>query len=431
MIDFSLPKSIEQQNSQIKMVAENLMRPFSREIDENEHEKPWDFINMTWQFTSSDLAARLKKLKAKQNGNSESPHQNGSNGKTPTKNGAKPRTHYLTLANYIEILSWGDAGIYLCMPSSALAGSAIEAVGTPEQQLRFLERFTGGKPKWGAMAITESHAGSDTSAIRTTARLDPETNEWVLNGEKIFVTNGLMAAEKSDGILVVWATLDPSAGRRGIKSFVVEANTPGMKVGKVEEKLGIRASDTATVVFEDCRIPFDNILGDPEIKDARQTKGFQGVMRTFDASRPLVAASAIGIGRAALEFTKQTLEKEGITIRYTAPRHELTVLERDVMEMESQLKAAWLLTLRSIWMMDQKLPNPLEASMAKVKSGKAVTLITQKAIEILGPMGYSRDILLEKWMRDAKINDIFEGTGQINTLIVARRILGYNRTQLK
>jgi acyl-CoA dehydrogenase len=331
----------------------------------------------------------------------------------------------------IEMLSWGDAAIYLCLPTSALAGSAIEAVGTPEQKVRFLKRFTEGDPKWGAMAITEAHAGSDTAAISTTARLDPETNEWILNGQKIFVTNGLMAAQDSDGILVVWATVDPSAGRRGIKSFVVEANTPGMQVVKVEDKLGIRASDTAAIVFENCRIPYSNILGDPEVQVSRQTKGFQGAMRTFDASRPLVAASALGIARAALEFTKEMLTKEGITIRYHAPRHELTAIERDVMEMESLHKAAWLLTLRSISMMDQRQPNSLEASMAKVKAGKAVTVITQKAVEILGPLGYSREFLAEKWMRDAKINDIFEGTGQINTLIVARRILGYNREQLK
>lgn len=432
MIDFSLPKAIEQQNKQLEMLAENLMRPYSRKMDEQEHEKPWDFINTTWQFTSMDIANKIAKLEKGLNGNG-----NG-NGSKPNKDAAKskskgknPTGSYLNMFFTIEMLSWGDAGIYLCIPGPALAGSAIEAVGTPEQKIRFLKRFGEGKPKWGGMAITEAHAGSDTSAIRTTARLDPKTNEWILNGQKIFVTNGLMAAEKSDGILVVWATLDPSAGRSGIKSFVVEANTPGMKVVKVEEKLGIRASDTAAIIFENCRIPYDNILGDPEIKTTQQSKGFQGVMRTFDASRPLVAASAIGIGRAALEFTKKALEKEGLTIRYTAPYHELTTIESDIMNMESQLKAAWLLTLRAIWMMEQKKPNPLEASMAKVKAGKAVTIITQKAIEILGPMGYSRDILLEKWMRDAKINDIFEGTGQINTLIVARRILGYSRTQLK
>ncbi len=419
MIDFSLSDRIKQQNTQLQMIAEGLMRPVSREMDEKEHEKPWDFINATWQFTSMQTARMLRKLDKQQ---ADDPA--GKNDKTPGE-------YYMGLMYMIEMLSWGDAGIYLCLPMAALAGSAIEAVGTPAQKKRFLTRFAEGEPKWGAMAITESHAGSDTSAIRTTARLDPETSEWVLNGEKIFVTSGLMAAEKSDGILVVWATVDPSAGRRGIKSFVVEANTPGMKVTKLEHKLGIRASDTAAIVFEDCRIPFDNILGNPEVKDTSKTKGFKGVMKTFDASRPLVAASAIGIGRAALEFTKEKLKENGITIRYNAPRHQLTALERDVMDMESQLKAAWLLTLRAAWMLDQKLPNPLESSMAKVKAGKAVTLITQQAVEILGPLGYSREFLAEKWMRDAKINDLFEGTGQINTLIIARRILGYNRTQLK
>ncbi len=418
MIDFSFSDKLKQQNMQMQMVAQGLMRPVSRKLDEDEHEKPWDFINATWQITSQQTAAMLKKLDAPTS-KSDSVEKKGHS------------EQYMSLLTMIEWMSWGDAGIYLCLPMSALAGSAIEAVGTVEQKKRFLSRFAEGKPKWGGMAITEPHAGSDTSAIRTTAKLDPETNEWILNGEKIFVTNGLMAAEKSDGILVIWATIDPSAGRRGIKSFIVEANTPGMSVTKVEHKLGIRASDTASIVFDDCRIPFDNILGDPEVKNTKKTKGFKGAMKTFDASRPLVAASAIGVGRAALEFTKEALKKEGIEIRYTAPRHALTAIEKDVMEMEAQLKAAWLLTLRAIWMMDQKLSNSLEASMAKAKAGKAVTLVTQKAVELLGAQGYSRDILLEKWMRDAKINDIFEGTGQINTLIVARRILGYNRTQLK
>ncbi len=420
MIEFSLSPKLEQQNMQMQMLAQGLMRPYSRDLDENEHEKPWDFINATWQVTSAQMKKLITRVEKQLAGEEISQKK---------KDG--PSDYYVNLAYQIEWLSWGDAGIYLCLPTAALAQSAIEAIGTPEQKLRFLKRFSEGDPKWGGMAITEAHAGSDTAAIRTTAKLDPETNEWILNGEKIFVTNGLMAGEKSDGILVIWATVDPSAGRRGIKSFVVEANTPGMKVTKLEEKLGIRASDTAVIVFDDCRIPYDNILGSPEVHDKKKSKGFKGVMKTFDASRPLVAASAIGIGRAALEFTKEMLAKEGLKIRYNAPRHQMTAIERDIIEMESQLKAAWLLTLRASWMMDQKMANPLEASMAKVKAGKAVTLITQKAVEILGPLGYSRDYLAEKWMRDAKINDLFEGTGQINTLIVARRILGYNRTQLK
>jgi acyl-CoA dehydrogenase len=281
------------------------------------------------------------------------------------------------------------------------------------------------------MAITESGAGSDTAAIQCTATLDPETNEWILNGEKIFVTSGLMAAQESDGIVVVWATVDRSAGRAGIKSFVVERGTPGMTVTKVEDKLGIRASDTASIVFDNCRIPYDNILGSPEVHDRTKTKGFKGAMQTFDASRPAVAASAIGIGRAALEFVKAELEKNGVEFPHGVPRHKLTAVQRDVLEMEAQLKAAWLLTLRAVWMADMKMHNPAEASMCKAKAGEAVTWITQKAVELMGPLGYSRKLLLEKWMRDAKINDIFEGTGQINKLIIARRILGFRSAQLK
>jgi len=206
-----------------------------------------------------------------------------------------------------------------------------------------------------------------------------------------------------------------------------------MRAEKLEKKLGIRASDTATIIFDNCHIPFENILGNPEVKkvDKAETKGFKGAMATFDATRPVVAAMAIGVGRAAFDFVKETLDKEGIEIRYGVPRQKLTALERDIMEMEANYRAAKLLTLRALWMMSQFQPNNLEASMAKAKAGLAVTKITQKAVEIMGPLGYSRKYLLEKWMRDAKINDIFEGTGQINMLIVARRVLDYSRDQLK
>ena len=208
---------------------------------------------------------------------------------------------------------------------------------------------------------------------------------------------------------------------------------PGMRAEKLEKKLGIRASDTATIIFEDCRIPYENILGSPEVRvvDRDQTAGFKRAMATFDATRPIIAAMALGVGRAALDFVKETFDKEGIEIRYGLPRHKLMAIERDVMDMEANYKAAKMLMLRAVWMMSQFQPNNLEASMAKAKAGLAVTKITQKAVELMGPLGYSRKHLLEKWMRDAKINDIFEGTGQINMLVVARRILDYSRDQLK
>jgi acyl-CoA dehydrogenase len=423
MIDFELPEQVKQQYAMTQAMADTFMRPYARELDENEHQRPDVFVKNIWPVIqmqeSADLARAEKKAAA------------ADEAKPADDRKRKPSTGTLRLAHMIEAMSWGDAGIYLCMPGGMLGGEAVKAVGTIEQKRRFMKRFTEGEPKWGAMAITEPCCGSDTANIQTTAYLDEETNEWVLNGEKIYVTGGLMAAQESAGFVVVWATVDRSAGRAGIKSFVVEAGTPGMKVTKLEDKLGIRTSDTAAIVFEDCRIPYDNILGSPEVKKRDTTKGFKGVMQTFDASRPLVAASAMGIARATIEFVKKTLAQEGIEIRYDVPRTKLTALERDVLEMEAQYKAAWLLTLRAVAMMDQRQPNALESSMCKVKAGKAVTLITQKAVEILGPLGYSRDWLVEKWMRDAKINDLFEGTGQINTLIVARRILEYSRHQLK
>ncbi|MFZ5916625.1 MAG: acyl-CoA dehydrogenase family protein [Chloroflexota bacterium] len=418
MIDFEVPGVIQRNVEMIKMTAENMMRPVSRQYDEDEHEKPWDYINMVWEFQKMS-GGFLGLGKPKQ----EKP--------TTEKKDKRPPIGNMMIVHIVEMASWGDAGIYLCTPDAALAGAAIQAVGTDEQKERFLKRFTEREPKWGAMAITEAHCGSDTAAIRCRATLDPETNEWLLNGEKIFVTSGLMAAQESAGIVVVWATVDPSAGRAGIKSFVVESGTPGMTVTKVEDKLGIRASDTATLVFEDCRIPFENILGSAEVHDASKTKGFKGVMQTFDASRPAVAASAIGVGRAALEFVRAELEKNGVEIPYGRPRHKLSAVQRDVLDMEAQLKAAWLLTLRAVWMADMRLNNPAEASMCKAKAGEAVTWITQKAVELMGPLGYSRKLLLEKWMRDAKINDIFEGTGQINKLIIARRILDFRSSQLK
>jgi acyl-CoA dehydrogenase len=195
--------------------------------------------------------------------------------------------------------------------------------------------------------------------------------------------------------------------------------------------LGIRASDTATLVFDNCRIPYDNILGSPEVAEKQTTEGYKGVLQTFDATRPAVAASAVGVARAALECVKEMLAKEGIEIRYDKPRHQLTAVERDVLEMEAEWKKAWLLTQRAAWMNDNRVPNSLEASMCKAKAGQAVTRITQKAVELMGPLGYSKKYLIEKWFRDAKISDIYEGTQQINMLIIARRILGYSSAQLR
>jgi len=407
MIDFELSDGIKNMQTMTHMLAEQAMRPISREYDEREHEKPWDFLNTIWNV-------------------SRGASMTGDSGEKKERKG--PSEQNLGMCVTVEELCWGDCGLYLSIPNPGLGGAAVAAAGTPEQKERFLARFKEGEPKWGAMAITEPHCGSDSSAIQTTAVKDGD--HWVLNGTKIFCTSGLMAAEKSKGFVVVWATLDRSAGRAGIRAFVVDSGTPGMYVTKVEHKLGIRASDTATIVFEDCRIPLDNILGSAEIPKT-SSQGFKGAMATFDATRPIVAASAIGVARAALDYVKQALDENGIELRYGLPIHKLTALERDVMEMEAQVQAARLLVWRAAWMLDNGLRNNLEASMSKAKAGLVVTLVTQKAVELLGALGYSRQTLLEKWMRDAKISDIYEGTQQVNQLIIARRILGYSSEQLR
>ncbi|MEW5944561.1 MAG: acyl-CoA dehydrogenase family protein [bacterium] len=410
MIDFELSPRIRNMRNLIHQFAANSVRPVARDYDEREHEKPADLIKMVHGMTKGAGFSGMSRKEGKE--------EEG-----------KPSERTLMGAVLAEEMTWGDAGITLSLPGPGLGGAAIQTAGTPEQKERFLDRFGGDKPVWGAMAITEPNAGSDTAAITTTAVRDGD--EWVLNGEKIFVTAGKSAIVDSDGIVVVWATVDRSAGRAGIKPFVVEKGTPGMTLTKVENKLGIRASDTCSITFEDCRIPCDNILGSPEVVDKTRTEGFKKVMATFDATRPLVAAMAIGVGRAALDFLFDCFEKEGIEIRYGLNPNKLSGLERDVMDMETNLNAARLLTWRACWMLDNRMSNTLEAAMAKAKAGLAVTLITQKAIEIMGPLGYSRKLLLEKWMRDAKINDIFEGTGQIQMLIVARRVLDFTRAQLK
>ena len=418
MISFEIPSSIEQTVSMIESVATEMMRPQARYYDDHEHEIPWDYINF--------MHAALQSAGAEVNlapTSSQDEHQEAGGEATI----GLPSTGYLGMAHYVEMLSWGDAGLYLCTPQGGLGAAAVSAAGTPEQVAKFLERFKGDRAVFSAMAITEPHAGSDTAAIKTTAVRDGA--EWVLNGEKIFVTGGHKALVDTPGFVIVWATIDPEAGRKGIRSFVVEAGTPGCTVTKLEKKLGIRCSDTAAIVLQDCRVPLENMLG--TVGEGKKTsRGYKGVLLTFEATRPRGGASALGIARAALEFLKAKLAEGGIEIRYGLPLSRMTNLEAEVVELEAMLRSAWLLTLRAVWMVDNKIAINAESSMSKIKAGDAVVKITQKAVELLGPMGYSREHLLEKWFRDAKINDLYEGTGQINRLIVARRILGYSRHEL-
>jgi len=318
------------------------------------------------------------------------------------------------LSSVLSIMEmcWGDVGLLLSMPRQGLGNSAIASVASDEQ----LKRFEG---VWAAMAITEPDCGSDSANIRTTAR--PDGDDYILDGEKIFVTAG----GRCDAV-VVWATLDKSLGRAAIKSFVVMKDTPGMTVERLEHKLGIRASDTATIRFDNCRVPAANLLGSADID-----KGFAGVMQTFDNTRPLVAAMAVGCARASLELTRSLLAEAGVEVDYDHPVHLQPAAAASYLSMEADWEAAYLLTLQAAWMADNGRPNSLQASMAKAKAGRTANDITLRCIELTSTLGYSEHQLLEKWSRDSKILDIFEGTQQIQQLIVARRLLGKTSAELK
>jgi acyl-CoA dehydrogenase len=225
--------------------------------------------------------------------------------------------------------------------------------------------------------------------------------------------------------VVVWATLDASLGRAAIKSFYVPKGAPGMKVVRLDHKLGIRASDTATIVFDDCRVPKENILGSSEIDT---DKSFAGAMKTFDNTRPVVAAMALGVARAALERTREVL---GLRRGDARSPWLGTHVEAELARMEAELDAARLLTINAAWMADNRIPNSLQASMAKAKAGRTVTEVTSRCVELCGAVGYAETDLLEKWARDAKILDIFEGTQQIQMLVVARRVLGKSSAELR
>ncbi len=428
-IEFEAPKPLTQAQFVLRTVAEEMMRPKSRYFDEHEHEIPWDYI----EFMHTAMKAMGGHALAPRNSSPSSSLLEGEGHKGEGGNGKRPPIGYQLIATQLESLSWGDVGMYHCLPGGGLGAAAVYSAGTPEQRAKFLARFNEEKPTFAAMCITEAGAGSDNSAIRTRAVLDEKTNEWVINGEKIFVTAGDKSFTQYEklgkGFIVVWASIDPFAGRAGLRAFVIEGGTPGVKVTKLEHKMGIRVSDTAAISLVDARVPFENILGSPTVET--NTAGFKKAMATFDATRPLVAATGLGVARAALEFLKEKLAENGVQIRYGLPRQKLTNIEREVIDMEVMLKAAWLMVLKAVWMADNKKPNALESSMSKVKAGDVTTKITQKVVEILGPLGYSREFLAEKWFRDAKITDIYEGTGQINRLVVARQILGYSGKDLR
>jgi len=407
MINLELPKKFATLVTQSHQVATEVFRPHSRRYDTAEHEYPKELDMLAALIDGMNESGALGGAGAGTVGG-------GSNGSVHTDDGGNRNgSNMASLLGLIE-LCWGDVGLLLAMPRQGLGQAAIAAVANEEQ----LQRFGG---KWAAMAITEPEAGSDSAAIRTTATLDGD--EYVLNGEKIYVTSGDRAE-----LIVVWATLDHTQGRSAIKSFVVQRDNPGLTLDRLEHKLGIRASDTANFLLRDCRVPKENLLGDPEIAPKG---GFSGVMQTFDNTRPLIAGMAVGVARACLEQTREHLTEAGIEIDYCAAPSRQSAAAAEFIAMEADWEAARLLTLQAAWMADNKKPNSLQASMAKAKAGRMGTDVALRCVALCGAAGYGEGELLEKWARDAKILDLFEGTQQIQLLIVARLLLGKTSAELK
>lgn len=402
MINLELPQKIEDTRALLRQFSEGGLRPISRKYDLLEQKE-----------MPQELYELGKLLRGGQNRAG-----GGSKSQAAAEAGNRNANNMSMVVSSAE-LCWGDVGLFLALPNVGLGNAAVSAVATGEQKAEWGDLFA-------AMAITEPGAGSDSAAIRTTAVLDGD--EWVINGEKIFVTSGNRSKQ-----VVVWASLDLELGKAAIKSFLVPRGTPGMTVTRVEHKLGIRASDTAQIVFENCRVPRANLLGDPDIArtaEARK-KAFGGVMQTFDNTRPMVAAQALGVARAALDLTCELLREKGIELDFQKSYHQMSAIENDLYDLEADYETARLLVLKAAWMADNRQPNSKNASMSKAKAGRMGNQVALKCVEICGQLGYSKAQLLEKFARDSKIIDIYEGTQQIQQLIIARQVLGKGSGELK
>jgi acyl-CoA dehydrogenase len=328
----------------------------------------------------------------------------------------------LSLPLFMEELFWGCAGIGLAIVMPALALSAMAQAATPEQLLRWAPECFGepGDLKLAALAVSEPEGGSDVRNLRTRARKDGD--EWVIDGHKIWIGNGGIA-----NVHIVNATVDPELGHRGQALFVVPGGTPGLTLVRKLEKLGCRASHTAEITFENCRVPADHLLGgekklERRFEQARSDDGGgrSATLGAFEQTRPMVAAQALGIARAAFEFACEwASEREA----FGGPILEKQGISFPLAELAAELDAARLLTWRAAWMAAQKIPfHHAEGSMSKMKASEVAVAITERAIQVCGGWGYVRDLPVEKWYRDAKLYTIFEGTSEIQRLVIGRTL---------
>jgi acyl-CoA dehydrogenase len=392
-VDFRLTDEQLEWQAHCHKFAEEVIRPVAAKYD-REQSVPWDVIKEArkWKLHGMDYLERMAN------------DPGGLNG-----------------VIYAEELHWGCAGIALAISASSLAAAGIASSGTPEQIGKWLPECygLGDEIKLGAYAVTEAGAGSDVKSLRTTAKLDGD--EWVLNGTKVFISNGGIA-----DVTVVVATVDPELGHRGHATFVVPKDTPGLSQGKKEDKIGIRASQTAEVVLDNCRIPVEYLLGGMDKLNAKlerarsgqSTGRSSGALATFEITRPLVGASALGIGRAAYEYTLEYLEDKE---EFDEPLMEQQRIQQTLADVATELDAARLLVWRAAWMGRNGIPMTAgQGSMSKLKGGDVTMWATTTLMDLVGPYAQTTDCPLEKWFRDAKIYQIFEGTAQVQRLVVSR-----------
>jgi len=391
-VEFALNEEQQEFKDRCRAFARDVIRPAAREHDEDES-TPWEVIGEarrqgfgtleSIQRSAADAEGQMQVISA-------------------------------------EEFHWGCAGIALAISGSGLAAAGIASSGTPEQIARWVpECFgTAEEVKLGAYAVTEPQAGSDVKSLKTTAKRDGD--EWVLDGTKVFITNGGIA-----DVHVVVATVDPALGTRGQASFVVPKGAPGLAQGKKETKLGIRASHTAEVVLDDCRIPGDCLLGGDEKLEKKLQRGREGkksrgadALATFEVTRPLVGASALGIAQAAYEWTLEHLDgrtEEG------RPLLGEQRIQQTLADVATEIEAARLLVQRAAWMGRNGIPmRGGQGSMSKLKGGDVAMWATTTLMDLVGPYAWSTECPLEKWFRDAKIYQLFEGTAEIQRMVISR-----------
>ena len=395
-MDFSLTEEQIELQKWAHEFAEKEIRPVAAEYDESE-EFPWPVVK---KAAEAGLYSVDIYLQAQQD---------------PTG---------LTLPLLMEEVFWGCAGIGLAIFGTGLPLSALAAVGTSEQLFEWAPKMFGtpDDPKVGAFAVTEPQAGSDVRNLRTKAVR--EGDEWVLNGTKVFITNGQYA-----DVYVVVATVDPDLGHRGQASFVISRDDPGIKPGKKEKKLGIRASDTSEVILDNCRIPVDRVLGGMDKLEAKLERARKGessgkasaALRTFEVTRPAVGAQAVGIARAALEFSIDYAKERKA---FGVPIGQHQSIQNHLADMATEVECSRLLVHRAAWLAASGQPFlKAEGSMSKLKAGETVVSVTEKAVQILGGYGFIKDFPVEKWYRDSKIYTLFEGTSEIQRMVIARALL--------